>query len=139
VGRVLAVADWLPNEQGDASALFYQAFKKRFPEPSDDYVHMRMQLMIEVLAKAMTAAGTSNPTEVARAMEGVPLEMFGQNTFMRAQDHQFQQSLVVGVMGQQGEAGIAFDIEGSGYGFRVVKQLSARQAMQGSECRMRRY
>ena len=41
VGRVVAVADWLPNVQGKASADFYKAFRQRFPQPSDDYVHMR--------------------------------------------------------------------------------------------------
>ena len=46
VGRVIAVADWLPNVPGQASAQFYQDFRQRFPKPSEDYVHVRMQLMI---------------------------------------------------------------------------------------------
>ena len=53
VGRVVAVADWLPNVPGAASENFYQAFRQRFPKPSDDYVHMRMQLMVEALVQAM--------------------------------------------------------------------------------------
>jgi len=53
VGRVVAVADWLPNVPGQASAAFYKAFRQRFPQPSDDYVHMRMQLMIEALVQAI--------------------------------------------------------------------------------------
>ena len=40
---------------------------------------------------------------------------------MRASDHQFQQPLVVGVMDRQGTPGVKFDVEGSGYGFRVIK------------------
>jgi branched-chain amino acid transport system substrate-binding protein len=31
---------------------FYQSFRQRFPRPQDDYVHMRMQLMIEALRRA---------------------------------------------------------------------------------------
>ena len=42
---------------------------------------------------------------------------------MRAADHQFQQPLVVGVMDRQGTPGVKFDVEGSGYGFRVVRQF----------------
>jgi branched-chain amino acid transport system substrate-binding protein len=33
VGRVVAVADWLPNVPGKASADFYRAFRQRFPQP----------------------------------------------------------------------------------------------------------
>lgn len=137
VGRVVAVADWLPNVPTQEAGAFYREFKKRFPQPSDDYVHMRMQLMIEALTQAMEKAGTVEPTAVAHALEKVQINLFGQRTLMRAQDHQFQQPLVVGVMGRQGEKGVAFDIEGSGYGFRVIKQLTAQQAQQGTSCEMR--
>ena len=34
VGRVVAVADWLPNVPGAASENFYKAFRQRFPKPS---------------------------------------------------------------------------------------------------------
>jgi branched-chain amino acid transport system substrate-binding protein len=57
---------------------------------------------------------------------------------MRAQDHQFQQPLMVGVMQRQGSPGVPFDVEGSGYGFKVVRTLSAKQAEQPSTCRMAR-
>ena len=57
---------------------------------------------------------------------------------MRAADHQVQQSLVVGVMDRQGSAGVPFDVEGSGFGFRVIKTLSASQAELPTTCKMSR-
>jgi branched-chain amino acid transport system substrate-binding protein len=33
---------------------------------------------------------------------------------------------------------VRFDVEGSGYGFRVIKQISAAQAELPSSCRMAR-
>ena len=42
IGKVVAVADWLPNVPGAQSEAFYQSFRTRFPKPQDDYVHMRM-------------------------------------------------------------------------------------------------
>jgi branched-chain amino acid transport system substrate-binding protein len=57
---------------------------------------------------------------------------------MRASDHQFQQSLVVGVMERQGAPGVKFDVEGSGYGFKVIKTLSAAQARMPESCAMQR-
>ncbi|MDP3832740.1 MAG: branched-chain amino acid ABC transporter substrate-binding protein, partial [Hydrogenophaga sp.] len=53
IGKVIAVADWFPNVPTPESEAFYKAFRQRFPSPADDYVHMRMQLMIESLAQAI--------------------------------------------------------------------------------------
>jgi branched-chain amino acid transport system substrate-binding protein len=58
---------------------------------------------------------------------------------MRAADHQFQQQLVVGVMDRRGVPGVQFDVEGSGYGFRVVRQLTAAQAEMPHACQMQRF
>jgi branched-chain amino acid transport system substrate-binding protein len=55
---------------------------------------------------------------------------------MRAADHQFQQPLVVGLMDKLGTPGVKFDVEGSGYGFRVIKQISAKAAEQPTSCKM---
>lgn len=60
VGKVVAVADWLPNVPTAGSEAFYQAFKARFPNPADDYVHMRMQLMMEALSQAANKTILSN-------------------------------------------------------------------------------
>jgi len=138
IGRVLAVADWLPNVPGAQSETFYQAFRQRFPDPADDYVHMRMQLMVEALARAMEAAGTTDTVAVSAQLERASVTFYGQTGNMRAVDHQFQQTLVVGLMDRKGSAGVKFDVEGSGYGFRVIKTLAAAEAQQPSTCKMQR-
>ena len=57
---------------------------------------------------------------------------------MRAVDHQFQQPLVVGVMERKGAVGVKFDVEGSGYGFRIIKTIAAADAQQATTCKMQR-
>jgi len=57
---------------------------------------------------------------------------------MRAADHQAQQPLMVAIMDRKGAKGVAFDVEGSGYGFRVVHQLNAEAASHAHSCRMLR-
>ena len=144
VGKVLAVADWLPNVQGAPSEAFYKSFRTRFPRADDDYVHMRMQLMVEALAQSLEAAAKANPTvagvpdpqAVALELEHARVSLGGQGGAMRAADHQFQQALVVGQMERQGAPGVRFDVEGSGFGFKVIKTLSAAQAEQASTCKM---
>ncbi len=136
VDRVIAVADWLPNVPGKASEAFYQSFRQRFSKPSEDYVHVRMQLMVEALVQAVEKAGSTEPVAMALALEKARVSMAGQTGFMRAEDHQFQQPLVVGVMQRQGTPGVPFDVEGSGYGFKVVRQIKAEQASLPSSCKM---
>ena len=139
VGKVVAVADWLPNVPGAQSEAFYQSFRERFPKPQDDYVHMRMQLMVETLAQSITRAGSLDTVAVARQMEQASVQMAGRSGAMRAADHQFQQPLVVGVMDKQGQPGVKFDVEGSGYGFRVVRDIPAAKTQQPHSCNMQRF
>ncbi len=136
IGKVLAVADWLPNVPTRESEAFYLAFNARYPKPADDYVHMRMQLLVEALAQAIERAGTTEPVAVAMRLEQAAVTLGGQTGTMRAADHQFQQPLVVGVMDRLGSPGVRFDVEGSGYGFRVIRQIAAAQAQQPTSCRM---
>ena len=141
IGKVVAVADWLPNVQTPQSEAFYQSFRQRFPKPADDYVHMRMQLMVEALVQAIERAGEQgaiaiNIIAIANQLERASVSLSSQSGSMRASDHQFQQPLVVGVMDKAGTPGAKFDVEGSGYGFRVIKTLTAAQAEQPTTCNM---
>ncbi|KPU96188.1 ABC transporter permease [Variovorax paradoxus] len=138
VGKVIAVADWLPNVPTPESAEFYRAFRARFPNPAEDYVHMRMQLLIEALARAVAEARSTEAVAVARKLEQARVSLAGRSGHMRAADHQFQQSLVVGVMDRQGTPGVPFDVEGSGYGFRVIKDIAPALAEMPHYCRMAR-
>ncbi|HEY1225942.1 MAG TPA: ABC transporter substrate-binding protein, partial [Ramlibacter sp.] len=139
IGRVIAVADWLPNLPTAKSEAFNQAFRQRFPRPQDDYVHMRMQLMVEALVQSMEKAGSAAALPVARALEHASVSLAGQQGTMRAADHQFQQTLVVGAMDKQGAPGVKFDVEGSGYGFRVVRVVSPEKAEMPTSCKMQRF
>jgi branched-chain amino acid transport system substrate-binding protein len=142
IGKVVAVADWLPNVPTAASEAFYKSFKVRFPNPADDYVHMRMQLMMEALAQAVDKSvvlSKSNAIDliaVQAVLSRASVAFSGQTGVMRAADHQFQQPLVVGLMDKLGTPGVKFDVEGSGYGFRVIKQISAKAAEQPTSCKM---
>ncbi len=146
IGKVVAVADWLPNVQTAGSEAFYKSFRTRYPLASDDYVHMRMQLLVEALAQAMEAAGklaagnmgALDVAAIATQLEKTKVTLSGQTGAMRAADHQFQQALVVGVMDRQGTSGVKFDVEGSGYGFRIVKTLTPEEAELPTSCKMQR-
>ena len=138
VGKVIAVADWFPNTPGADSERFYQAFRQRFPKPQDDYVHMRMQLMVEALTQSIEKAGSTEAAAVARQLEKASVNVSGLAGALRAVDPQFQQPLRVAVMDRQGAPGVKFDVEGSGFGFRVIKTISQTGAELPHSCQMNR-
>ena len=138
LSKVIAVAEWFPNAAGAPSEAFYQSFRQRFPAPKDDYVHMRMQMVIEALAQSIEKAGSVEAGAVAAQMEKAVVTMAGQTGTMRASDHQFQQPLLVAQMGKLGDAGVKFDVEGSGFGFRVIKTIASDKAAMATSCKMTR-
>ncbi len=142
VDRVLAVAEWHPNLGGAASDAFVRAFRSRFPDPRDDYVHVRMQVLVEMLAAAIERAGSTDAAAVAYALEGARFDGAAlgglHEAVMRADDHQLQQPLVVSVMQRAGSPGVTHDVEGSGFGFRTLRRLTAAEVEQPHACRMLR-
>jgi branched-chain amino acid transport system substrate-binding protein len=97
---------------------------------------MRMQLMIESLAQSIDKAGSADAGAVAAQLERSTVTFAGHKGAMRPADHQFQQPLLVALMGKQGSPGVKFDVEGSGYGFRVIKTISPEKAEQPNSCKM---
>ncbi|MFM2343069.1 MAG: hypothetical protein RLZZ592_2722 [Pseudomonadota bacterium] len=140
VGRVVAVAEWHPNVGDRASDALVRAFHQRFPKPEDDYLHLRMQVMVEMLAQAIERAGSLDATAVARALAGARFDGRALGGLgagqMRAADHQFIQPLYVSMMQKAGSEGVRFDVEGSGYGFRTVRYLAPEQTAQPHSCKM---
>ncbi len=138
VGRVRAVAEWHPNVGGRASDDFYLGFRQRFPEPADDYVHLRMHVMIEMLRGAIEKAGTTEAAAVARALEGGHYRNGFHQASMRAADHQLIQPMYVSVMQKQSDGTIRFDNEGSGYGFKTERYLAGPATALPTTCKMTR-
>ncbi|MFZ6639450.1 branched-chain amino acid ABC transporter substrate-binding protein [Undibacterium sp. TC4M20W] len=136
IDRVRAVAEWHPNAGGADSDAFYQQFRQRYPDPRDDYVHLRMQLMVEMLVSAIEKARTTEAAAVAHAMEGAHYKNAFHDAIMRAEDHQLIQPLYVSVMQKKGESGVRFDNEGSGYGFKTERYFDARLTALPSSCKM---
>ncbi|CAM2177905.1 branched-chain amino acid transport system substrate-binding protein [Paraburkholderia sacchari] len=141
VKRVIAVADWHPNAGGAASDVWYAAFRASYPAAQDDYPVLRMSMLVEMLAQAMTKAGSAQPEAVAKALEGMRYtgdESSFHPMWMRADDHQVIQPLYVMQMDKQGAPGVRYDNEGSGFGFRTVLALPAERTVPATVCKMKR-
>jgi branched-chain amino acid transport system substrate-binding protein len=53
IGKVIAVADWLPNVPTRRERGVLPVVPRALSQAADDYVHMRMHLMVEALAQAI--------------------------------------------------------------------------------------
>lgn len=138
VDRVVAVAEWMPNASGTQSEAFYKRFLKRFPDPTQDYAHLRMHMMIQALASAIEKAGSTDAIAVGKALENAQVTLAGQTGAMREQDHQFQQPLMVAVMQRKGSPGVSFGVEGTDYGFKIIKRMAPEQVSMPTNCEMQR-
>lgn len=142
VGTVRAVAEWHPNAGNgaadSASDNFYADYRKRYPQPKDDYMYLRQQVMIEMLAKAIETAKSTDPKAVAYALEGAHYQSAFHSATMRAADHQLIQPQYLMVMQRADSGGIRFDNEGSGYGFKTERFIPAEQTALPTSCKMQR-
>lgn len=138
VGRVLAVAEWHPNAGGKDGNAYVEAYRATLSSPRDSYQHLRTTILVDMLASAIERANSTDPLAVARALEGTQWRNGFHAATMRAADHQLQQPVYVTIMGRRGEPGIEYDDEGSGFGFRTERLLSAAQAEQPTTCAMQR-
>ncbi len=140
VGRVRSVAEWHVNAGGGMDKV-YADFRARYPKPADDYFQARMVVMIEMLARAIEAAGTTEPAAVAAKLGGMRYTANQGNplgeVWMRPQDHQLQGPLVVAVQERKGSPGAARDVEGSGFGFRTEQAFEPGRLTQPTTCRLR--
>ncbi len=145
VGRVYSVAEWNPNADAattpaPASMTIYRAFRRQLTNPAQDYFNMRHVAMLELLAGAIEAAGTTEAAAVARALEGRRLDAEPTNPYpvlMRADDHQLLGPLTVSVMTRK-DGSLPYDVEASGYGFRVTRRFDTTTAQPAHGCRMKR-
>ena len=140
VGRVRAVAEWHYNAGLPAMDAVYADFRKRYPEPRDDYFQARMTVLIEMLVRAIEAAGSTEAAAVAQRLAGMRYTAAQGNplgeVWMRPEDHQLQAPLYVSVMERVGSRGVVRDVEGSGFGFRTERRLGAAETGRPSACRM---
>ena len=136
------MAEWHPNAGALDAERIYLDFRRRLRDPREDYFNMRHVVMIELLAAASEAAGTTEAAAVARALEGRTHRASPYTATMRAADHQLLTPLYVSVMERAGPAAgpgaPKYDLEGSGLGFRTELFVDLRQATQPQSCRMRR-
>lgn len=130
--EVYVVAYGHANHTGELGQ-YAQEFKKKF---NDDYYTYATYNGIHLLASAMAKAKSTNPVQVAKAMEGMSIKSFAGDVTMRASDHQLQQSMFI-TKWQKAKNG-EYSVENTGYTFVPIKQMDPYVSSTPTSCQMKR-
>ena len=132
-GEVYVIAYGHSNHTGEVGQMGAE-FKKKF---NDDYYTYATYNGINLLGAAMAKAKSTNPVQVARAMEGLSVKSFAGDVTMRASDHQLQQSMFV-TKWQKVDKKNAYNVENTGYTFVPIKQMDPYVSSTPTSCQMKR-
>ena len=130
--EVYVIAYGHSNHTGELGQMG-QEFLKKF---DDDYYTFATYNGIHLLGGAMAKAKSTNPLQVAKAMEGLSVKSFAGEVTMRASDHQMQQSMFV-TKWQKAKKG-EYSVEKTGYTFVPIKQMEPYVASTPTSCQMKR-
>ncbi|MCF6231793.1 MAG: branched-chain amino acid ABC transporter substrate-binding protein [Rhodobacteraceae bacterium] len=119
----------------DRAADYITAFKAKYPE--QDIAQARITNVVEMLAKAIDAAGTADDVvKVALALEGMEHDsLWGGKIFMRPQDHQAIQDVHITV---HTDEGIQFPLDNSPFGLLTESTVEMAGMDSATTCQMQR-
>lgn len=138
VGHVRQVSHWFSNVGDAKSDAMVQQYQKRFPDSKDDFVWLAAYNAIEMLVKAMEATKSTDPLKVAYALEGLKFNSFTGEVTMRADNHQLLQPMFISSFAKAGAAGVKYDMERTGFGFRSEGRIEAKDTATQTTCKMQR-
>jgi branched-chain amino acid transport system substrate-binding protein len=127
------------NNVGDAgSNKLVEAYRKRYPDSKDDFFFLSLQNGIEMLAKAMNQAKSTDPVKVAKALEGMKYTGVTGEVEMRADNHELLQPLFISSFVKSGSKGAKYDVERTGMGFKTEGRVEAKDTALPTTCKMER-
>ncbi len=132
--RVFTISEGVPNSASETAQKWEADFRAKLGvglyRPQAD--EMRM------LAKAVAEAKSDDPKAIAAQLEGMRVEAFdGGDATMRKDDHQMFQDIYIGSFGPL-DPGAKFDEEGTGWGWKTVAIIKAKDTALPTTCKMQR-
>ncbi|KYZ87495.1 branched-chain amino acid ABC transporter substrate-binding protein [Alloalcanivorax xenomutans] len=134
VDRIYEIYGYYGDTDDDAIG---ERQKQMYEDKKWDYFlfYPRITVMLEMLQKAADKAGSNDPVDVARALEGLSLETSYGTVTMRGEDHQLQTPLFVSVLKDD----MPYGAEGTDFNFAKLDRIEPEAVtMPATGCRMRR-
>lgn len=128
---IVLINEWHSNVGAEEADRMAAAFKDEF---KIDFTQWRIALTMNMLSAAMNAAKSTDPLQVALALETTRIETPMGEAVMQAVNHQVLEPLFISVLTD----GVAHDMENSGLGFRTLRKVDAKDTMTPTVCKMER-
>jgi branched-chain amino acid transport system substrate-binding protein len=93
---------------------------------------------IDMFAQALARAGADDPVKVAFALEGMHYKGPSGDSWMRSDDHQLMSPTYITSFVKAGQAGVKYDVEGTGYGWKTELLSKAGDSVPQIRCQMER-
>ena len=135
VNKVNVIWNWGSNAPSPILEKIATSFKTKSGE---DFIFAAHWNGMHMLRMAMEKAKSTEPRKVAFALEGMKYQSPVGEVVMRADDHQLQAPMYLGVWTKKGERGVKYEAETTGYGFRSEVVWDAAQSTQPTSCKMDR-
>ncbi len=134
-GRVFSIGIFDHHAGGEQRKLMDE-YKKKF---NDDWYTGQTYHVMAMLSNGIAKAKSTDPKQVALALEGLSVKSFNGEVQMRAKDHQMQQPLFLGVWKKaSAKAPGDYSIENTGYNFAPVKSFESYVSSTPTSCDMQR-
>ena len=137
VGKVVSLFPWHENAEPNAYQGFNAEFKTKY-KSTENFDYITAHRSIAMLARAVDQARSDDPLKVAYALEGMEFNGPEGRVWMRAEDHQLIAPLYLARLTKTGEAGVKFDVENTGLGWKTVGKIEGKDAVPPIKCTVER-
>ena len=127
------VSAWHSNAAENKAEKFANDYRKKY---KDDFYYGTSKTAMEMLAKAITDAKSTDPLKVAKALEGMKYQGDTGEMWMRAEDHQLMQPIYISTFTKAGGKDVKYDLEETGYGWKTDFRVEAKDTVMPTTCAM---
>lgn len=133
VHSVLSFHENVPAENNDAARMAWvEVFRSR---NNFNYIFGDRWVAVELIARGIEKAGSTDPMKLALAMEGIKLiDAAGKPVTIRPEDHQALMTYYGAIFSK----GVKYDSEKTGLGWRTTAVVQAADLGQPTTCKMKR-
>ncbi len=130
--QIRQVFTWHANIADNKLERFANDYRKRFNE--DLWLNLP-KLQIDMLAKAINSAQSTDPVKVAKALHGMRFQGETGEAWMRPDDHQLIVAQYIATFTKAGGA-VKYDAEGTGYGWKTDVRIEGKNNALPTTCKM---
>jgi len=133
--HVRQVFTWHANVANNKIEKFALDYRKKY---NGDFSYNTAKTELEMLARAMQDAKSTDPLKVAHALEGMKYQSDTGEVWMRPDDHQLMQPIYIATFTKAGSKDVKIDAEGTGYGWKTDARSEYKDMELPTTCKMER-